>query len=136
VADSLWGALKGFFHITETPAQHWEGDDVGFQEPREPQFVVNDPLAVVTHMDAMGYDGKAALFTAIDKRQVPAVVRPTLVDLGAARWQLGDPSFKRRRHLEPQNEGERRLLDVLMEAESDREGDPDDELEETGEGGA
>lgn len=135
VERTRWKALEGFFRITGTPAQHWEGDDVGFQRPREPRLVVTDPLAVVTHMEALGMDGRGALYTAIDKRKVPAAIHPSLVEVGAARREPGDLAFKRRRHQEAQNEGEGRLLDRLQEAEQDREADPDDPSDPDEEGG-
>jgi hypothetical protein len=82
------------------------GYEVGFLEPREPQWKATDPLGIVQHLDALGMDGKAALFTSIDKSKVPSYVKEGLVEAGVARFELGKPVFKRRRLGAPGDDGD------------------------------
>lgn len=73
------------------------GFHYGYMTPLEPQWKATDPMGIVTHLDAAGEDGKAALVTWIAPNKVPYDQKPALVEAGVARYEMGPAQFKRRK---------------------------------------
>jgi hypothetical protein len=74
------------------------GKLVGWMTPDEARWVASDPLGIVSHATAAGYQGaKDWVVTWIDPRQVPKELKPALVEAGKARYELGPPQFKDRK---------------------------------------
>lgn len=73
------------------------GLEVGFLRPRKATWKASKPLEIVTHLNAAGMAGDQVLFTAVDPRKVPDVLKAPMVEAGIARWEPGAPEFKARK---------------------------------------
>lgn len=73
------------------------GLEVGWLSPREEQWRGSDPIGIVNHLNAQGLDGASVLFTAVNPKLVPSVLKDQLVVAGVARYERGPRTFKRRK---------------------------------------
>jgi hypothetical protein len=99
--DESKKALKAYFGDRD-PAV-WEGLEVGFLSPRDPSFKVGDIEAFRGAMKGLGLDPEPAIHASVEIKAVPSVVRPQLIEAGAAQMTLGDPAFKWRKAQEVVN---------------------------------
>ena len=111
----------------QRPAMVIGGFEMGNLPPRQEKWVVTDKLEV--QKQVMAANLPDPMYIAIDKSMVPAGMKRGLVGTGAAKYDLGPPSFKRRTATVLPATEEETLLDRLIREARMEAGETDDQDE-------